>query len=268
MALIGAQMYTLRDYCQTSSDIARSCARVKAMGYDGIQVSAFGPIEARELQRILDGEGLRCAVTHVALDRLRTEPQAVIEEHMLWDCSYAAIAGFSVGEDGRSDDWLAFCKAYNTIASPFERAGIRLGYHNHSHELIRYEGRTALEILIDNLDPSIWFEIDTFWIAHGGGDPAQWIEKAVGRIPCVHYKDMALAPERQEDEGWTGSGPYIGRLSRQMCEIGSGNLNWPMINRACAAAGVEWYLVERDTGDLDPFDSLKISLDNMRDMGM
>ena len=53
-----------------------------------------------------------------------------------------------------------------------------------------------------------------------------------------------------------------------MCEVGSGNLNWPRILDACRRAGVEWYLVERDSGDLDPFDSLKVSLDNLRAMGL
>jgi sugar phosphate isomerase/epimerase len=53
-----------------------------------------------------------------------------------------------------------------------------------------------------------------------------------------------------------------------MCEIGSGNLNWSGIIESCRSAGVEWYLVERDAGDMDPFDSLEVSLNNMREMGL
>jgi hypothetical protein len=53
-----------------------------------------------------------------------------------------------------------------------------------------------------------------------------------------------------------------------MCEVGSGNLNWPAINAASSSAGVEWYLVERDSGDLDPFESLEISVRQMREMGL
>jgi peptidoglycan/LPS O-acetylase OafA/YrhL len=33
---------------------------------------------------------------------------------------------------------------------------------------------------------------------------------------------------------------------------------------ACRASNVEWYAVERDSGDLPAFDSLKKSLDNLR----
>ena len=34
MALIAAQMYTLREVCKTPAQIAVACAKVKKMGYD------------------------------------------------------------------------------------------------------------------------------------------------------------------------------------------------------------------------------------------
>ncbi len=247
-ALIGAQMYTLRDYCKTPSEIAKSCAAVKKMGYDGIQVSAFGPIEPEELKRILDGEGLACAATHISLDRMKNEPEKVIEEHRLWGCRYTAVGGFFPREAWTRELWENFVDTYNGVAARFAGSGISIGYHNHSHELAPADGVRPLDLLIKGLDPSVWFEIDTYWIQHGGGDPAAWIDKVAGRIPCVHFKDMTITPKREH----------------KMCEIGDGNLNWPRIIEACRAAGVEWYLVERDAGDLDPFESLRISIDNMR----
>ena len=39
MALLAAQMYTLRDHCKTAADLASACTRVKKMGYDGVQLS-------------------------------------------------------------------------------------------------------------------------------------------------------------------------------------------------------------------------------------
>ena len=54
----------------------------------------------------------------------------------------------------------------------------------------------------------------------------------------------------------------------KMCEVGAGNLDWPRILEACREAGVDWYLIERDSGDLDPFDSLRISLENLRAWGL
>lgn len=247
-AKIGAQMYTARDYCKTPKDIAESCAKVKAMGYDGIQASAFGPIEPAELKKILDGEGLACAATHVSLDRMMDDTEAVIAEHQLWDCKYTAIGGFFPKEAWTLELWKGFVERFNAAAAKFAGSGITIGYHNHSHELAPADGVLPLQLLIDECSADIWFEIDTYWITHGGGDPAAWIDKVAGRIPCVHFKDMTINSKREQ----------------LMCEIGSGNLNWPRIIESCRAAGVEWYLVERDRGELDPFESLKVSVENMR----
>ena len=49
-----------------------------------------------------------------------------------------------------------------------------------------------------------------------------------------------------------------------MAEVGEGNLNWPAILQACREIGVEWYAVEQDVCRRDPFESLKISYENLR----
>ena len=250
-AKIGAQMYTVREFCKTPADIATSLKKIKAMGYDGVQLSALGPIDPRELKKMLEGEGLVCAATHISLDRMKNEPQAVIEDHKLWGCRYPAVGGF-FKESFTRQDWLDYAKTFSEVGKTLAAGGLALGYHNHSHELQRFEGKTALDLLLEHCDPTIWMEIDTYWIQHGGGDPAAWIEKVKGRIPCVHFKDMGITAKREQ----------------VMCEIGAGNLNWPRILKACKTAGVEWYLVERDAGELDAFDSLKVSLENMRQMGL
>ena len=247
-SLIGAQMYTVRDYCKTPADIATSCAKVKAMGYDGIQASGMGEIEPAELRRILDGEGLMCAATHISLDRLENETEKVIEEHAILGCRYTAIGGYFPREEWTLALWQAFVERFNAVAAKFAGSDLRIGYHNHSHELAPADGVRPEDLLIDTLDPSLWMEIDTYWIAHGGSDPAAYIDRVAGRIPCVHFKDMTITPQREQ----------------KMTEIGDGNLNWPRIIESCRAAGVEWYLVERDSGDLDAFDSLARSVENMR----
>jgi sugar phosphate isomerase/epimerase len=244
-------MYTLRDFTKTSKDIAITLARVKKMGYDAVQLSALGKIDAAELAKILENEGLTCCATHVAPERLRDEPAAVIEDHRLWNCQYTAIGGF-FPKKPTAKDWPEFARSYNATAEKYRNSGLRIGYHNHSHELARYDGKVVLQTLLDEFSPDIWMEIDTYWIQHGGGDPAAWIDKVAGRIPCVHLKDMSITPEREQ----------------QMAEVGEGNLNWPAILSACKRAGVEWYIIEQDICQRDPFESLAISLRNAKQIGM
>ncbi len=249
---IGAQLYTLRDFLKTPSDIAKTLARVKQMGYDAVQVSAMGPIEPIELAKILTGEGLACASTHHSLDGLKDVAKTVDYLGVV-GCRYPAIGGHSKFWQGPAhQDFLDFARDYSALAKTYAQHKLPLGYHNHAIELAHYNGQAGLDILFEHFDASVWFEIDTYWIQAGGGDPAAWIDKVAGRIPCVHFKDYVVDNKQ----------------APKMCEVGSGNLNWKRILDSCRRAGVVWYLVERDRGDLDPFDSLKVSLDNLRAMGV
>lgn len=249
---IAAQLYTLRQFIKTPADIASTLKRVKRIGYDAVQLSALGPIDPKELAGILQGEGLACCATHVGMERMKNETQAVIDEHRLWGCRYTALGSYRNKEAPSGEDWRNFAETYSQIARKFKGSGLSIGYHNHSHELAKFDGQTAMQILIEKFDPSVWFEIDTYWIAHGGGDPIAWIKKVAGRIPCVHLKDMAINPDR----------------TQFMAEIGEGNLNWQGILPACKEAGVEWYIVEQDVCYRDPFDSLELSLKNLKEMGL
>ena len=77
-----------------------------------------------------------------------------------------------------------------------------------------------------------------------------------GRMPVVHLKDMAISDNRKHDG------------KQMMVEIGEGNLNCSAILQACQEAEVEWYAIEQDICQRDPFESLKISYENLRAMGL
>lgn len=249
-SMIGVQLYTLHEFLKTPSEIAKTLKRVKTIGYEAVQLCGLGPIETHELKQILNGEGLEVAATHESYEKMSQETQKVIEEHAILGCKYTALD--SIPESYRTEQgYFQFAKEASEVAHRLAEGGIRFSYHNHSFELEKYGKRTGLEILFEESDPTVFnFEIDTYWIQHGGGDPADWIRRSKGRIPLVHFKDMTV-------------------LNRQpiMTEVGEGNLNWPEICRMCFQSGVRWFLVEHDICQRDPFESLTISLENMHQMG-
>jgi len=250
-SVIGAQLYTLRDYTQTPGDIAETLRKVREMGYEAVQLSALGPIDPRELKKILDGEGLTVAATHSAFETMQDEPQAVIDEHCILECKHAAIGGMP-GKYRSEEGFHRFAADASAVAQKLAEGGLIFSYHNHSFELEKFSGRTGLEILIEESDPEyVNFEIDTYWIQHGGGNPVDWIKKVSGRIPVIHLKDMGISNGKQ-----------------LMAEVGEGNLNWPAIIEACRQAQTEWYLVEQDVCQRDPFDSMAISLRNLKNLGL
>ncbi len=259
---IAAQMYTLRDHCETPSDIAKSCAKLKEIGFSAIQASAsgFNTIEADEFKKILDDHGMACCATHRGVDAL-AEAEKTIAYHQAIGCGLTAIGGFGFGGKSK-EEWKAWAESFNQIAQQYRGSGVKVGYHNHSHELAPFglsdhpesisPTDTPYDLMESVFGDDVWWEVDTYWIAHGGGDPAAWIRRFKGNIPAIHVKDMTISPSREH----------------KMCEVGAGNLNWPAILDAAREAGVHWYIIERDNGDLDPFESLKISLNNLRSWGL
>jgi sugar phosphate isomerase/epimerase len=251
---LAAQLYTVREFTQTPEGVAETLAKVREIGYRAVQVSAFGPIDAAEVKRLLDDNGLTCCATHIGYDRLRNDLPAVIEQHELWGCPNVAIG--SMPEPFRragAEGVRRFAAEANAIGRGLVEAGLTFSYHNHSFEFVRSEGATLLELLYEQTDPRYVFaELDTYWIQHGGADPSAWIRRMQGRSPVIHLKDMTIG-----EDG-----------AQQMAEVGEGNLDWPSILAACRDAGVQWYAVEQDICQRDPFESLAISYRNLRAMGL
>ena len=250
-SVIAAQLYTLREYLKTPSDIASSLKKVRQLGYEAVQVSGLGPIEPAQLKEAADQAGVRIIATHISFERIRNEPQAVIGDHQLWGCRHVAIGGLPA-EYRNEEGFHRFALEASAAARPLVEAGLTFSYHNHSFELERFGGRTALEILYAESDSQVFSaEIDTYWIQHGGGNPVSWLRRLEGRCYLVHLKDMAMKGSQQ-----------------LFAEVGEGNLEWPAILAACREAGAEWYIVEQDTCQRDPFESLGISLQNLRRLGL
>ncbi len=251
--VVGAQMYTVREFCKTLPEIAESCKKVADIGYTAVQISGFGPADPKDIAKVMEDCELTVASTHTAWPRFLNDLDAVIEEHKLWKCVHPAIGG--VSQEYRSVDGLKrFLDELAPVTEKLAAEGMDFSYHNHNQELVRYGEKTWLEMLYEQGDPRyLKAEIDTYWIQAGGGDPAEWVRKCAGREPLLHLKDMCITPEREQ----------------RFAEIGEGNLNWPAIMEAAEEGGVEWHLVEQDRCyDHDPFESLAISYRNLKAMGL
>jgi sugar phosphate isomerase/epimerase len=241
---IAAQLYTLRDFLKTPAEIAESMKKVKAIGYDAVQLSGMGPIEETEMVKILDGEGLICCATHESGANIVDDVQKVIDRLNALGCKYTAYP-YPHNSPKTEEDFLALAKSLDISGKKMKDAGQVLTYHNHAIEFERFGNRTGLEIIYDETDPAnLQGELDTYWVQHGGCDSVTWIKKLKGRLPLLHLKEFGIIENKIN-----------------ILEVGSGNLDWEGIIAAGDEAGTEWFIVEQDTCRFDAFDSLKMSLD-------
>lgn len=248
---VAAQLWTVRSHTQTPQDFAPAMKRIYNIGYRAVQVAGLGPIPEKDIASVLDGEGLTCMGAHIKPSMILNEPNRVVDKLKELNCTMAAYP-YPDGVDFSSLKGVRdLARKLNRAGRVLHEAGLDLAYHNHSIEFQRLGGKPILEWIYQSTDPRyLKAELDTYWIQHGGGDPAAWCKKMSGRMKDVHIKDYAIASD--------GKTPVF-------AEIGSGNLNWPAILDACERAHVRWYVVEQDDCyGRDPFDSLKKSFEFLK----
>ena len=248
MMQIGAQLYTAREQCQTLEGLAETLARVADIGYRTVQVSGTCPWEAGWLKAQLDKNGLECALTHIPQARLTGDLKQVIREHEIIDCDYIGLGywGFSEERGMTLDNWLA---TFPPVAKAIHDGGKYFMYHNHHNEFRRINGRLVMETLMEAVPAEqMGFTLDTYWVQVGGGDPAQWLERLAGRIPCIHLKDCGFG--------------------QSMEALGEGNINFERVFEKAEAGGTKYMLVEQDDchGE-DPIECLRRSYDYLKARG-
>ncbi|MBR2043831.1 MAG: sugar phosphate isomerase/epimerase [Clostridia bacterium] len=245
---IGAQFYTIREFCKTPDDLAESLKRVADIGYEYVQISGTCEYEPLWMKEQLSKNGLTCVLTHTPAAKLLEDPKQIAENHTVFGCDKVGLGYFTFNtEKGETPNLLA--EKYLEVAKVLKENGKYFMYHNHAQEFSKFEGKVALEHYAELFPADLMgFTLDTYWVQTAGGDPAQWIEKLSGRVPCIHLKDHTF--------------------DRKMAVVGEGNINFDAVFAAAEKAGTQYMLVEQDdcNGE-DPFDCLKRSYNNLKAMG-
>ena len=255
---IGAQLYTVREFMRDEKGMSESLKKVADMGYNYVQVSGTGPYDPAWMKEELDKNGLACVITHTNQERMIAEPETVAKEHEILGTDYIGIGMYDIRKVGMD----GFTTRFKPVAECFKVHGKLLMYHNHDLEFEKLNGKLIIDQLIEAFPADeLGITLDTFWVQAGGGDPAWWLKKLAGRIPCVHFKDMGFKSDPEHGIG-------VGR-GRIMLPVGEGNMNNEAIIAAALESGVKYALVEQDNcNGEDPFDCLRRSLRYLKSMGL
>ena len=246
---IGAQFFTLREHCGNLEDFALSLRRTADIGYQFVQISGTCAYPPEWLKEQLDKNGLRCVLTHIPAQRLKEETAQVSADHKVFGCSCIGLGRHLFEPEKGDQGYRQFMADYLPVAKTFKENGQYFVYHNHDREFARLDGKTILQRIAEDIPAELMgFTVDTFWVQAGGGDPAQWLEKLSGRVPCIHLKDYGYG--------------------RVMLPLGEGNMNFDRIFEKAESAGTEYMLVEQDDcNSEDPFDCLRRSYQYLKACG-
>jgi len=232
------------------ADLEGTLARVAGLGYLGVEtygiVEHYGPARVRAA---LDATGLELTSAHTPFpagadaERLLDEAEELRATTLVWSMErdeFASPAAITAG--------LA---RVNEAAENAAARGMTIAYHNHFAEFANtFDGRSAYDLLLEQLDPRIVVELDAYWAVMGGADPAAVLTGLADRARLVHIKD----------------GPAVSYEGDVMVPIGDGRIDWRAV--LGAGAGLRWHIVELERLRVDVFDALAASRDHLVGAGL
>ena len=155
---IGAQYFTLRDYIKTLEDFDNTCLKVSQMGYKTVQISGT-PLEAKEMKEILDKYNLKVVTTHKGFADFVNNLEMVIDYNKTLGCEVCGVGSMPPEYYNDSEGVTRFIKEANDVAEKLRKEGLYFGYHNHSFEFAKFDGKTIMERLIDETNPQNFYFI-------------------------------------------------------------------------------------------------------------
>lgn len=285
--LIGVQMSTIAPNKMPHFDAYESMAKLTDMGYHCIEISQV-PMTTDNVaafRRSIHELGMNVASCTAALAPMvpgmpgeyLSNPddfKKIVEDCRKLDCDMLRIGMLPMTCMGSYQKAVDFAKQANEYCLKLKEEGIDLYYHNHHVEFTRYDGRLLLDIIRDTA-PDLGFELDIHWIHRGGKDPIDIINQYAGRIRLLHLKDYRIGEMPLPEGGLDFSKrenlmKFMSNFTSivQFAEVGEGTLDIDGCIKAGLAGGSEYFLIEQDDCyGRDPFDSLRISRDNLIKLG-
>ena len=243
---IALQLYTLRDLL--AQDYEGTVRKVADLGYIGVETANMFGGSPASAAKLFSELGLTVTSAHSALP-LGDQKQEVIDTLSALNCKRLILPGAPQEMYQSLDGIRRLCDSLNEASVVGKANGFQVGYHNHVLEYQPLQGRLRADMMLEYLDPAVFFEVDVYWVQTAGGDPGEVVRGLGPRAPLLHIKD----------------GP--GQHDAPMVALGEGVMNIPGVV-AAGAGSIEWLVVELDECATDMLEAVRKSYQYLVDKGL
>jgi len=235
---VGLQLYSLRE--QFAKDVPGTLDEVRAFGFKDVELAGTYGLTPEQFKSELDSRGLKAESGHFPFERFQSDVEGIAQEAKLLGLSYAGCAWIPHGGPFDEKACREAARVFNNAGEALAKHGIKFFYHTHGYEFQPYGSGTLFDLLMKETKPgNVSYEMDVFWVVHGGQNPVTLFEKYGHRFALVHLKDM----KRGTPTGLlTGSTDVSNDVA-----LGTGQINYSRVLPAAQKAGVKWYFIEDES---------------------
>ena len=268
------QQIMLGTVTSNEAQARETLGRIKAAGYDGLELNRFMIHPASFMVRMMtraagmptgkggnlnwkaltEEAGLSVISLHTDLGSLEREADKVAEEAQAFHTDTVVITGMYRFDYSNEKTVRELAQRLNKAGETLKQARLSLLYHNHNVELLQVKpGLRAYDILLSDTDPEmVNFEFDSYWFTDGGTDAKTWMRRLGSRMKLWHLTDRG---SRQQGPAMT---PI---LKCDSMELGTGNMDLDGMKEIALQNGIQAVVLESHKNwiDKDPIKSLEKS---------
>ncbi len=238
---VALQLWSVRE--DMRRDFATTVAEVARIGYSGVELAGYGNLDAKGAKAALDTAGLKVAGMHVGITTLRSDPEKVIGDALMFGTRHVVVPSWPADQFVSVAAVEKIAEELNAVGSKLRASGLQLSFHNHANEFKLLEGRTVFAWMLGASEPrNLAAEVDVYWVNAGGHSPEKFIRDHGARVKLIHLKDEK--------------------------ELGGGPVNFPPIFEAVEKIGAaEWYIVEQEAYNHPPLTSVRLCFEQLKKWG-
>ena len=237
------QLYSVRDVMEGNYLGILDKLGKNGFGYTGVEFAGFGGLAIDEVKKALADNGLKPISSHTGIERLLNNRDEEIAYQKAVGIEYI-ICPWADMET--KEDVLALAKQLTPVAEKITAAGMKFGYHNHAHELVKDDGEYLLDILFDNLPDETIMELDVFWTEYAGIDTLGYMEKHKNRLELIHIKQIGKDKEN--------------------VELDKGLIDFANLIKKAQAIGVKHFILEQEKYEISSMTSAENAIRYLRDL--
>jgi sugar phosphate isomerase/epimerase len=235
---LGLQLYSLR--AQFAKDVPGTLDKVKEMGFEYVETAGTYGLSPEKFKSELDARGLKAMSAHFPYEKFRDDVEGCARDASALGVKYAGCAWIAHKGAFTEKDCREAAKVFNRAGQALAKHGIKFFYHTHGYEFQPYGSETLFDLLMATTKPEfVTYEMDVFWVVHGGQNPVSLFEKYGDRFALVHLKDMKVGTPINL---LTGSSDVQNDVA-----MGTGRIDYQRILPAAKKAGVKWYFIEDES---------------------
>lgn len=235
---LGLQLYSLR--AEFAKDVPGTLDKVRDMGFKYVETAGTYGMPPAKFRKECEGRGLTIVSAHLPYDRFRDDINGIVKEADALGVKYAGCAWIAHSGPFSEKAAREAAKVFNSAGEALAKHGIKFFYHTHGYEFQPSGSGTLFDLLLTETKPEfVTYEMDIFWVVHGGQNPVSLFEKYKGRFELSHLKDMKIGTPVNLLTGSTDV--------KNDVAMGTGQIPYRKILPAAEKAGVKWYFIEDES---------------------